>query len=147
MSIAESTSIALLNRLKSPDADMAWQRFVDLYGPLIFYWGRQRGLPRKKSVANQASTRTAGTGRVGVISPAAVAAARNQKFFEDFETDSQVSFVELTEPKQQPGYRFRPAISDQSAGKPVFHLSPASKRRFTVPPRQSNLGVEIPCPR
>lgn len=23
---------------------MAWQRFVDLYAPLIFYWGRHRGL-------------------------------------------------------------------------------------------------------
>lgn len=44
MSTAESTSIALLNRLKSPHAEMAWQRFVDLYGPLIFYWGRQKGL-------------------------------------------------------------------------------------------------------
>jgi RNA polymerase sigma-70 factor (ECF subfamily) len=44
MSTAESTSISLLRRLKSPQADMAWQRFVDLYGPLIFYWGRQRGL-------------------------------------------------------------------------------------------------------
>ena len=44
MSTAESTSISLLRRLKSPQADMAWQRFVDLYAPLIFYWGRQRGL-------------------------------------------------------------------------------------------------------
>ncbi len=44
MSAAESTSISLLRRLKSPQADMAWQRFVDLYAPLIFYWGRQRGL-------------------------------------------------------------------------------------------------------
>lgn len=44
MSNAESTSISLLRRLKSPQADMAWQRFVDLYAPLIFYWGRQRGL-------------------------------------------------------------------------------------------------------
>jgi len=44
MANAESTSVSLLRRLKSPQADMAWQRFVDLYGPLIFYWGRQRGL-------------------------------------------------------------------------------------------------------
>lgn len=45
MSNAESTSISLLQRLRSPQAEGAWQRFVDLYAPLIFYWGRQRGLP------------------------------------------------------------------------------------------------------
>lgn len=39
-----STSISLLRQLRSPRADSAWQRFVELYAPLIFYWGRQRGL-------------------------------------------------------------------------------------------------------
>jgi len=40
----ESTSVSLLNRLRQPRADVAWQRFVELYAPLIFYWGRQKGL-------------------------------------------------------------------------------------------------------
>ncbi len=40
----ESTSITLLKQLRSPRAESAWQRFVELYAPLIFYWGRQRGL-------------------------------------------------------------------------------------------------------
>jgi RNA polymerase sigma-70 factor (ECF subfamily) len=40
----ESTSASLLNRLRQPRADVAWQRFVDLYAPLIFHWGRQKGL-------------------------------------------------------------------------------------------------------
>lgn len=41
----ESTSVSLLNRLRQPHSDMAWQRFVDLYAPLIFHWARKRGLP------------------------------------------------------------------------------------------------------
>ena len=40
----ESTSISLLNRLQQPRAELAWQRFVELYAPLIFFWGRQKGL-------------------------------------------------------------------------------------------------------
>lgn len=39
-----STSISLLRQLRSPRAELAWQRFVELYAPLIFYWARQRGL-------------------------------------------------------------------------------------------------------
>jgi RNA polymerase sigma-70 factor (ECF subfamily) len=39
----DSTSINLLRRLQEPRAESAWQRFVDLYGPLIFYWGRRKG--------------------------------------------------------------------------------------------------------
>jgi RNA polymerase sigma-70 factor (ECF subfamily) len=40
----DSTSPSLLLRLRQPDQDAAWQRFVDLYAPLIFHWGRQQGL-------------------------------------------------------------------------------------------------------
>lgn len=40
----ESTSINLLRRLRSQDAETAWQRFTELYVPLIFYWSRQHGL-------------------------------------------------------------------------------------------------------
>lgn len=40
----DSTSISLLRRLREPQADTAWHRFVELYAPLIFHWGRQQGL-------------------------------------------------------------------------------------------------------
>jgi len=39
-----STSVNLLKRLREPQAESAWQRFVELYAPLIFYWARQKGL-------------------------------------------------------------------------------------------------------
>ncbi|QDU94038.1 RNA polymerase sigma factor [Lignipirellula cremea] len=40
----DSTSVSLLRRLRAPDESSAWQRFVDLYAPLIFYWGKKQGL-------------------------------------------------------------------------------------------------------
>jgi RNA polymerase sigma-70 factor (ECF subfamily) len=40
----DSTSISLLHRLREPDQESAWQRFVDLYAPLIFHWSRGQGL-------------------------------------------------------------------------------------------------------
>lgn len=40
----DSTSVSLLRRLRQPDQEAAWQRFVDLYAPLIFHWGRIQGL-------------------------------------------------------------------------------------------------------
>jgi len=40
----ETTSVNLLRRLKTAEADPAWQRFTELYVPLIFYWARQHGL-------------------------------------------------------------------------------------------------------
>jgi RNA polymerase sigma-70 factor (ECF subfamily) len=40
----DSTSVSLLRRLQSDDKETAWARFVDLYAPLIFYWGKSRGL-------------------------------------------------------------------------------------------------------
>ena len=40
----DSTSFSLLQRLGRADDHHAWRRFVDLYSPLIFYWGRSRGL-------------------------------------------------------------------------------------------------------
>lgn len=39
-----STSISLLRRLQKPNEEAAWQRFVELYAPLIFHWGRGHGL-------------------------------------------------------------------------------------------------------
>jgi len=38
-----STSSSLLERVKAQDPE-AWQRLVDLYGPMIFGWCRQSGL-------------------------------------------------------------------------------------------------------
>ena len=41
----DTTSPSLLIRLQSEQRDsIAWNRFVELYTPLIFYWGRKAGL-------------------------------------------------------------------------------------------------------
>src|SRR5262245_18558839 len=42
--LMESTSISLLARLREPDPAAAWNRFVDLYTPLLFSWCRRLGL-------------------------------------------------------------------------------------------------------
>lgn len=39
-----STSVSLLRRLKRPDEAAAWQRFVDLYAPMIHGWVKRQGL-------------------------------------------------------------------------------------------------------
>lgn len=38
-----TTSLSLLERLRRPEQESAWVRFVDLYSPLLFYWGKQMG--------------------------------------------------------------------------------------------------------
>ncbi len=38
-----ATSPSLLVRLKTREP-LAWERFVDLYGPLVFHWGHRHGL-------------------------------------------------------------------------------------------------------
>ncbi len=40
----ESTSTSLLRRLRQPADRQAWCRFVELYTPLIYHWGRRAGL-------------------------------------------------------------------------------------------------------
>ncbi|GAB5444217.1 MAG: sigma-70 family RNA polymerase sigma factor [Fuerstiella sp.] len=40
----QSTSVNLLKRLKETGASEDWNRFVQLYTPLIYYWIRSRGL-------------------------------------------------------------------------------------------------------
>jgi RNA polymerase sigma-70 factor (ECF subfamily) len=40
----ETTSASLLEKLKQPQAEAAWSRFVQLYTPLFFYWARRLGL-------------------------------------------------------------------------------------------------------
>jgi RNA polymerase sigma-70 factor (ECF subfamily) len=39
----------LLQRLREPDAEQAWARFVDLYTPLFFSWTSQLGLPEPEA--------------------------------------------------------------------------------------------------
>jgi RNA polymerase sigma-70 factor (ECF subfamily) len=40
----DSTSATLLHRLRQPADRMAWDSFVRLYTPLLFYWARRTGL-------------------------------------------------------------------------------------------------------
>jgi RNA polymerase sigma-70 factor, ECF subfamily len=39
-----TTPASLLERLRQPGNQSAWDRFVDLYTPLLYYWGRRAGL-------------------------------------------------------------------------------------------------------
>lgn len=38
------TSASLLQRLREPQSQQAWTRFVQLYTPLLFHWARRLGL-------------------------------------------------------------------------------------------------------
>lgn len=42
--MSESTRISLLIRIKDRDDSIAWSQFVDIYGPLIYRFGRRKGL-------------------------------------------------------------------------------------------------------
>jgi RNA polymerase sigma-70 factor, ECF subfamily len=42
----DSTSVSLLRRLHSDEREIAWERFVDLYAPLIYHWTLRAGLTR-----------------------------------------------------------------------------------------------------
>jgi RNA polymerase sigma-70 factor (ECF subfamily) len=39
-----TTSVSLLERLRRPDEARAWERFVELYTPLLLHWTRRAGL-------------------------------------------------------------------------------------------------------
>jgi RNA polymerase sigma-70 factor (ECF subfamily) len=41
----DSTCPSLLERLRQPSEQRAWERFVQLYTPLLFTWARRLGLP------------------------------------------------------------------------------------------------------
>ena len=41
------TPSSLLERLRQPDAEAAWRRFVELYTPFIYYWARRAGAGRQ----------------------------------------------------------------------------------------------------
>src|ERR1700733_6355797 len=38
------TPVSLLERLRQPGAQEAWDRFVEIYSPLIYAWSRRAGL-------------------------------------------------------------------------------------------------------
>ena len=44
-----TTSMTLLEHLQQPDDQAAWNRFVDLYTPLLFYWSLRTGLTDAES--------------------------------------------------------------------------------------------------
>ena len=52
---AGSTSSTLLHRVRSRDP-AAWQRFVNLYGPLVYHWGRRAGLQEADETMTAALT-------------------------------------------------------------------------------------------
>ncbi len=39
-----TTPSSLLERLRQPGQDKSWERFADLYTPLLYYWARRLGL-------------------------------------------------------------------------------------------------------
>jgi RNA polymerase sigma-70 factor (ECF subfamily) len=47
--IMNSTSPSLLQRLRQPDQQDAWERLSELYTPLLYYWARSRGLQETDS--------------------------------------------------------------------------------------------------
>ena len=45
----DTTSVSLLRRLRQPNPDDAWERFVELYSPLIYAWARRQGIAEADS--------------------------------------------------------------------------------------------------
>jgi RNA polymerase sigma-70 factor (ECF subfamily) len=39
-----TTPVSILEKLRLPDDDRAWEQFVQIYTPLLYYWTRQLGL-------------------------------------------------------------------------------------------------------
>src|SRR5687768_1166531 len=44
-----TTSISLLRQLQEGSQPAAWDRFVSLYTPLLYYWAKRVGLPADES--------------------------------------------------------------------------------------------------
>jgi RNA polymerase sigma-70 factor (ECF subfamily) len=45
-----TTPVSLLQRLRQPAEPAAWERFVELYTPLLYFWARRRmGLPAEEA--------------------------------------------------------------------------------------------------
>lgn len=47
--MSHTTSLTLLDRLRSPSDQEAWSRFARLYTPLLYYWCRRAGLHEQDS--------------------------------------------------------------------------------------------------
>lgn len=47
--MSQTTSLTLLERLRSPSDQEAWSRFARLYTPLLYYWCRRAGLQEQDS--------------------------------------------------------------------------------------------------
>jgi RNA polymerase sigma-70 factor (ECF subfamily) len=45
----DTTSLSLLERLRRPGEAEAWQRFVEVYTPLLYHWARRMGLQESDS--------------------------------------------------------------------------------------------------
>lgn len=45
---------SLLERLRRPGDEEAWQRFVHLYTPLLFQWGDASAIQNRADIANSA---------------------------------------------------------------------------------------------
>jgi RNA polymerase sigma-70 factor, ECF subfamily len=43
------TFSTLFRRLRWPEDQAAWERFVELYTPLLYYWARRVGLGAEES--------------------------------------------------------------------------------------------------
>lgn len=44
---SDKTPLSLLERIKQPGANEAWERFVRLYTPLLYHWARRLGLDQE----------------------------------------------------------------------------------------------------
>ncbi len=66
----DSTSLTLLERLRTASDDSAWRRFVDLYTPLLQLWARRAGL----SEADAADVKLRRTERVNanIVNPSSI---------------------------------------------------------------------------
>jgi RNA polymerase sigma-70 factor (ECF subfamily) len=44
-----TTPVSLLERLRQPEDQAAWERFVELYTPLLYSWTRRQGMPPEEA--------------------------------------------------------------------------------------------------
>jgi RNA polymerase sigma-70 factor, ECF subfamily len=45
----QSTPVSLLERLRQPENQGAWRRFVKLYTPLLYYWAKRTGFEQQEA--------------------------------------------------------------------------------------------------
>ena len=82
----ESTSSSLLLRLRRPGEEAAWQHFIDLYTPLLYFWACRMGLDAQDAadlvqdvfVASSRSCRSSVTSPTRELPHLAAAVAENR---------------------------------------------------------------------